>query len=99
MNDEFISIEDFVSTTLAGIVKGAVKANKEIESLGGRINPSVNVDMSVPRSIDRSDLVCRVEFDIALSVSGKKGGNVKVGVFRIEEYNVRRIQCLCIYRQ
>lgn len=81
MNDEFISIEDFVSTTLAGIVKGAVKANKEIESLGGRINPSVNADMSVPRSIDRSDLVCRAEFDIALSVSDKEGGNVKVGVF------------------
>lgn len=81
MNDGFISIEDFVSNTLAGIVKGAVKANEEISSLGGRINPSVNVDRSTPITVERGDLVCRAEFDIALSVSGKKGGNVKVGVF------------------
>lgn len=81
MNEEFISIENFVSDVLTGIVKGAVKANEEIAGLGGRINPSVNVDMSVPRTVERGDLLCRAEFDIALSVGGKKGGNVKVGVF------------------
>lgn len=81
MSDNFITIEDFVSDVLTGIVKGAVKSNEEIASLGGMINPSVNVDRSIPRSIERDDLVCMAEFDIALSVSGKEGGNIKVGVF------------------
>lgn len=81
MNDKFISIEDFVSDVLTGIVKGAVKSNEEIAGLGGRINPRVYNKSSDTVGAERGDLVCRAEFDIALSVSGKKGGNVKVGVF------------------
>ena len=80
MDNDIISIEDFVSDVLTGIVKGAVESNKEIASLGGMINPSVNVDRNTPRSIERNDLVCKAEFDIALAVSCKKGGNIKVGV-------------------
>lgn len=81
MQNEFIAIEDFVSDVLVGIVKGAEKANKEIEKLGGRINPEVNDDIEEPVGADRGDLVCRAEFDIAVSVSGKEGSDVKVGVF------------------
>lgn len=81
MNNEFITVEDFVSDILVGIVKGAEKANKEIEWLGGRINPAVLSKTGEPVGSERGDLVCRAEFDIAVSVSGKKGGNVKVGVF------------------
>lgn len=76
-----MTIEDFVSDVLAGIVKGAVEANKEIASIGGMINPSIRITDNVPLGAERGDLVCRAEFDIALSVSGKKGGNIKVGVF------------------
>lgn len=81
MKNEFITIEDFVSDVLVGIVKGAEKASKEIEKLGGRINPEVSRNIKEPVGADRGDLICRAEFDIAVSVSGKEGNNVKVGVF------------------
>ena len=49
--------------------------------LGGRINPEVRGKIKEPVGYDRGDLVCRAEFDIALTVSGKEGSDVKVGVF------------------
>ncbi len=81
MKNEFIAIEDFVSDVLVGIVKGAEKASREIKNIGGRINPEVNGNIKEPVSFDRGDLICRAEFDIAISVSGKDGSKVKVGVF------------------
>ena len=81
MKNEFIAIEDFVSDILVGIVKGAAKASKKIEHIGGLINPEVSGNIKEPISSDRGDLVCHAEFDIAVSVSGKEGNNVKVGVF------------------
>ena len=81
MKNEFITIEDFVSDVLIGIVKGAEKASREIKNIGGRINPEVDGNTKEPVSSDRGDLVCRAEFDIALTVSGKEGSDVKVGVF------------------
>ena len=81
MKNEFIAIEDFVSDVLVGIFRGTVKANKEIRCLGGRINPGISGNIKEPVSSTCGDLVCRAEFDIAVSVSGKDGSKVKVGVF------------------
>ena len=80
MEKDVFEIEDFISAVMTGIVKGSVKANKEIVGLGGRINPSVRLNDSIAVGSERDDLICRAEFDIALTVADEKGGNVKVGV-------------------
>ena len=74
-----MEIEKFVSEVLSGIVRGAVQANKEISVLGGRINPTM-YKVSDSTGAERRDIVCRAEFDVAVSVSDEKGANAKVGV-------------------
>ena len=78
-----MEIEEFVSSVLCGIVKGAVSADKEVSKLGAEINPALrNAPSDVFLStLERGEMVCRAEFDIALTVENKEGAGAKIGVF------------------
>ena len=78
-----MEIEEFVSSVLCGIVKGAVNAENEVSSLGAEINPVLrNAPSDVYLStLERGEMVCRADFDIALTVESKAGSGAKIGVF------------------
>lgn len=78
-----MEIEEFVSSVLCGIVKGAVSAEKEVSNFGAEINPALrNAPSDVFLStLERGEMVCRADFDIALTVENKEGAGAKIGVF------------------
>lgn len=74
-------IKEFVSEVLIGIFDGAAEADITIKKLGGRINPTLR-DAVKGAAIgdERGDMVCKAEFDIAVSVANDKSVGAKVGV-------------------
>ncbi|WP_420903872.1 hypothetical protein [Candidatus Magnetaquiglobus chichijimensis] len=89
-SDENVSIEEFISNSLIGIMRGIEKAQKNLGSSGSKINPRIFY-LDEPAKAgkllvtDGQDLAEFVEFNLSVSVNrieGKKA-NISMSIFRV----------------
>lgn len=83
-------LSDFVEQALVAIVNGVKSAAEQVEELGGVVNPTVWEDNPSDQDYPKRILIAKlqqVEFDIAVTSSGKKsakgGGGFSVGVVSV----------------
>ena len=79
-----MNIEDFVSETLVQITKGVVKAQRELESTGALVNPTMRFvikEHSIGEAAMRGgEVVGMVEFDVAVRATEGKETKGGIGV-------------------
>ena len=80
-----MKLDEFISESLQQLIAGVTVAQEKAKIAGGIINPRGVGDYSGSRTqpilMYRGIMVQNVEFDIAVSVSDKRGGEAGAGIF------------------
>ncbi|MEO5334793.1 MAG: hypothetical protein H7839_22500 [Magnetococcus sp. YQC-5] len=84
-SDDRLTIEDFIESSLIGIMRGIENAQKNLGGTGSKINPRLlNLDESAKAGkllvTDGDDLAEFIEFDLSVSVHRTEGKKANIGM-------------------